>query len=56
MNPPKQLALFRVGATGLSGPVPVVFSHDGADRYIVKILECRALDANGVVQKSLVGG
>ena len=25
-------------------------------RYIVKVLECRALDANGVVQKSLMGG
>ena len=28
----------------------------GPYRYIVKVLECRALDANGVVQKSLMGG
>ena len=32
------------------------FRTMGPYRYIVKILECRALDTNGVVQKSLVGG
>ena len=32
------------------------FRTMGPYRYIVKILECRALDANGVVQKSLAGG
>jgi hypothetical protein len=32
------------------------FRTMGPYRYIVKILECRALDANGVVQKSLMGG
>ena len=31
------------------------FRTMGPYRYIVKILECRALDANGVVQKSLAG-
>jgi hypothetical protein len=28
----------------------------GSRRFIRKILQCRALDANGVVQKSLAGG
>ena len=32
------------------------FRTMGPYRYIVKVLECRALDANGVVQKSLMGG
>ena len=32
------------------------FRTMGPYRYIVKVLECRALDANGVVQKSLAGG
>ncbi|MGE1153151.1 hypothetical protein [Pseudomonas kitaguniensis] len=31
------------------------FRTTGPRRYIVKILECRALDANGVVQKQLAG-
>ena len=31
------------------------FRTMGPYRYIVKTLECRALDANGVVQKSLAG-
>jgi hypothetical protein len=32
------------------------FRTVGSKRYIRKILQCRALDANGVVQKSLAGG
>ena len=32
------------------------FRTMGPYRYIVKILECRALDTNGVVQKRLAGG
>ena len=32
------------------------FRTMGPYRYIVKVLQCRALDANGVVQKSLMGG
>ncbi|MBV7515869.1 hypothetical protein KW848_30950 [Pseudomonas sp. PDM25] len=33
-----------------------LFRTMGPYRYIVKILQCRGLDANGVVQKSLAGG
>jgi len=32
------------------------FRTVGSRRFIRKILQCRALDANGVVQKSLAGG
>ena len=33
-----------------------LFRTVGSKRFIRKILQCRALDANGVVQKSLAGG
>ena len=51
-------------APSLSTSEPLVFQGQcqwffrtvGSKRYIRKILQCRALDANGVVQKSLAGG
>ncbi len=33
-----------------------LFRTAGPDRYIIKILKCRALDSNGNVQKKLAGG
>ncbi|WP_411388342.1 hypothetical protein [Pseudomonas sp. MPB23] len=46
-------------ATGplvFQGQCQWLFRTMGPHRYIVKILQCRALDANGVVQKRLPGG
>ena len=52
------------GAPSLSTSESLVFQGQcqwffrtvGSKRYIRKILQCRALDTNGVVQKSLAGG
>ncbi|MFW9103180.1 hypothetical protein ACOI8A_23980 [Pseudomonas sp. P4795] len=44
------------GPLVFQGQCQWLFRTMGPYRYIVKILECRALDANGVVQKSLAGG
>jgi len=43
------------GPLVLQGQCQWLFRTMGPYRYIVKILECRGLDANGVVQKSLAG-
>ena len=46
-------------ATGplvFQGQCQWLFRTMGPHRYIVKILQCRAFDANGVVQKRLAGG
>ncbi|WP_256666314.1 MULTISPECIES: hypothetical protein [unclassified Pseudomonas] len=43
------------GPLVFQGQCQWLFRTMGPYRYIVKILECRALDANGVVQKSLAG-
>ena len=44
------------GPLVFQGQCQWLFRTMGPYRYIVKILQCRALDANGVVQKSLAGG
>ena len=44
------------GPLVFQGQCQWLFRTMGPHRYIVKILQCRALDANGVVQKSLAGG
>ena len=44
------------GPLVFQGQCQWLFHTMGPYRYIVKILQCRALDANGVVQKSLAGG
>ncbi|WP_256672272.1 hypothetical protein [Pseudomonas sp. ANT_J12] len=44
------------GPLVFQGQCQWLFRTVGSKRFIRKILECRALDANGVVQKSLAGG
>ena len=44
------------GPLVFQGQCQWLFRTMGPYRYIVKVLQCRALDANGVVQKSLMGG
>ncbi|VVP61869.1 hypothetical protein PS870_06465 [Pseudomonas fluorescens] len=44
------------GPLVFQGQCQWLFRTMGPYRYIVKILQCRALDANGIVQKSLAGG
>ncbi|PHN20237.1 hypothetical protein [Pseudomonas sp. ICMP 460] len=43
------------GPLVFQGQCQWLFRTMGSRRYIVKILQCRALDANGVVQKQLAG-
>ncbi|KTC19197.1 hypothetical protein AO391_12190 [Pseudomonas marginalis ICMP 9505] len=45
----------NTGPLVFQGQCQWLFRTMGSRRYIVKILQCRALDANGVVQKSLPG-
>ncbi|WP_411388344.1 hypothetical protein [Pseudomonas sp. MPB23] len=44
------------GPLVFQGQCQWLFRTSGPNRVIRKILQCRALDANGVVQKRLVGG
>ena len=44
------------GPLVFQGQCQWLFRTVGSRRFIRKILQCRALDANGVVQKSLAGG
>ncbi|GLX91173.1 lipoprotein [Pseudomonas fragi] len=44
------------GPLVFQGQCQWLFRTVGSKRFIRKILQCRALDANGVVQKSLAGG
>ena len=44
------------GPLVFQGQCQWLFRTVGSRRFIRKILQCRALDANGVVQKSLMGG
>lgn len=44
------------GTLTLQGQCQWLFRTYGAYRYIVKIPKCRALDTNGTVKKSLIGG
>ena len=44
------------GPLVFQGQCQWLFRTVGSRRFIRKILQCRALDANGIVQKSLAGG
>ncbi|PHN31482.1 hypothetical protein AO240_06265 [Pseudomonas sp. ICMP 460] len=55
-DPSQNVRIFpNTGPLVFQGQCQWLFRTMGSRRYIVKILQCRALDANGVVQKSLPG-